>query len=75
MGTFELESAKGNKFTDVLDKRWFTLSYIQHPDDSIALYMSVFQKLFDYAGHLSHYNIMMGEEVATSDPVELPMSA
>ncbi|MEZ8465418.1 AAA family ATPase [Vibrio splendidus] len=49
--------------------------YIQHPDDSTELYMSVFQKLFDYAGHLSHYNMMMGEEVESSDPVELPMSA
>ncbi|WP_084883423.1 AAA family ATPase [Vibrio sp. qd031] len=49
--------------------------YIQHPDDSTELYMSVFQKLFDYAGHLAHYNMMMGEEVESSDPIELPMSA
>lgn len=49
--------------------------YIQHPDDSTELYMSVFQKLFDYAGHLAHYNMMMGEEVESSDPIELPISA
>lgn len=48
--------------------------YIQHPDDSTELYMSVFKKVFDYAGHLSHYNMMMGEE-ADSTPIELPMSA
>ncbi|HAS6393104.1 TPA: AAA family ATPase [Vibrio vulnificus] len=48
--------------------------YVQHPDDSTELYMSVFKKVFDYAGHLSHYNMMMGEEIE-STPVELPMSA
>ncbi|ABK50455.1 conserved hypothetical protein (plasmid) [Shewanella sp. ANA-3] len=46
--------------------------YIQHPDDSTELYISVFKKVFDYAGHLSHYNMMMGEE-ADSTPIELPM--
>lgn len=48
--------------------------YVQHPDDSTELYISVFKKVFEYAGHLSHYNMMMGEEIE-STPVELPMSA
>ncbi|MEZ8802968.1 AAA family ATPase [Vibrio splendidus] len=48
--------------------------YVQHPDDATELYMSVFKKVFEYADHLSHYNMMMGEQV-DSEPVELPMSA
>lgn len=48
--------------------------YVQHPDDSTELYMSVFKKVFEYADHLSHYNMMMGEQ-AESAPVDLPMSA
>lgn len=48
--------------------------YVQHPDDSTELYMSVFKKVFEYADHLSHYNMMMGEAVESA-PVELPMSA
>jgi len=48
--------------------------YVQHPDDSTELYMAVFKKIFEYSDHLSHYNMMMGDQ-SESAPVELPMSA
>lgn len=41
--------------------------YIQHPGDTIELYMSVFRKVFLHSGHIAHYKMMMGEEYNDDD--------
>lgn len=43
--------------------------YIQSQDDAIELYLSVFKNVFDYSGHLAHYNMMMGIENASLEGV------
>lgn len=34
--------------------------YVEVVDDSAERYQEVFKKIFDYTGHIEHYNMMMG---------------
>jgi len=49
--------------------------FIQSQDDAIELYLSVFKNIFDYSGHLAHYNMMMGIENALLEVVSEQQNA
>jgi len=37
--------------------------YIEHPIDTNAMYLNIFEKIFKVTNHHAHYTMMMGSEV------------
>ncbi|MDR9744408.1 AAA family ATPase [Paenibacillus taichungensis] len=42
--------------------------YIEHPIDTNAMYLNIFEKIFKVTNHHAHYTMMMGSEVGNEIP-------